>query len=136
MSDRSTIEQIFTIRQIVEKTTEFRQTAFIAFVDFRAAFDSVDRKALWRILELTDLPEKYCILLKVLHHGTESCIQVNGRRSPFFQITNRGAPRICSDPRALQRHRRLHYWQKPLHFSALGSNSEIMPSQILILPKT
>ena len=42
MSDRSTIEQIFTIRQIVEKTTEFRQKAFIAFVDFRAAFDSVD----------------------------------------------------------------------------------------------
>ena len=87
MSDRSTIEQIFTIRQIVEKTTEFRQKAFIAFVDFRAAFDSVDRKALWRILELAGLPEKYCRLLKALHHGTESCVQVNGRRSPFFQIT-------------------------------------------------
>ena len=62
MSDRSTIEQIFTIRQIVEKTTEFRQKAFIAFIDFRAAFDSVDRKALWRILKLTGLPEKYCNL--------------------------------------------------------------------------
>ncbi|XP_065557829.1 uncharacterized protein LOC136025771 [Artemia franciscana] len=47
MSDHSTIEQIFTIRQIVEKTKEFRQKAFIAFVNFRAAFDSVDRKALW-----------------------------------------------------------------------------------------
>ncbi|KAK2721262.1 hypothetical protein QYM36_003516, partial [Artemia franciscana] len=56
MSDRSTVEQIFTIRQIVEKTTEFRKTGFIAYVDFRAAFDSVDRKALWRILELTGLP--------------------------------------------------------------------------------
>ena len=33
MSDRSAIEQIFTIRQIVEKTTEFRQKAFIAFAD-------------------------------------------------------------------------------------------------------
>ena len=87
MSDRSTIEQIFTIRQIVEKTTEFRQKAFIAFVDFRAAFDSVDRKALWWILGLTGLPEKYCRLLKALHHGTESCVQVNGWRSPFFQIT-------------------------------------------------
>ncbi|KAK2721728.1 hypothetical protein QYM36_003895 [Artemia franciscana] len=70
MSDRSTIEQIFTIRQIVEKTTEFRQKAFIAFVDFRAAFDSVDRKALWQILRLTGLPEKCSRLLKALHHGT------------------------------------------------------------------
>ena len=55
MSDRSTIEQIFTIRQIVKKTTEFRQKAFIAFVDFHAAFDSVDRETLWRILEFTGL---------------------------------------------------------------------------------
>ncbi|KAK2722650.1 hypothetical protein QYM36_002990, partial [Artemia franciscana] len=59
-------------RQIVEETTEFRQKVFIAFVDFRAAFHSVDRKALWRILELTGLPEKYCRLLKALHHWTES----------------------------------------------------------------
>ena len=87
MSDRSTIEQIFTIREIVEKTTEFRQKAFIAFVDFRAAFDSADQKALWRILESTGLSEKYCRILKALHHGTESCVQVNGRQSPFFQIT-------------------------------------------------
>lgn len=87
MSDRSTIEQIFTIRQIIEKATEFRQKAFFTFVDFRAAFDSVDREALWRILESTGLPEKYCRLFKALHHGTESCVQVNGRRSPFFQIT-------------------------------------------------
>ena len=36
---------------------------------------------------MTGLPEKYCRLLKALHHGTESCVQVNGRRSQFFQIT-------------------------------------------------
>ena len=74
MSDPSTVEQIFTIRQKVEKTTEFRQKAFIAFVDFRAAFDSVDQKALWWILELTGLPEKYCRLLNALHHRTDSCV--------------------------------------------------------------
>ncbi|XP_065570252.1 uncharacterized protein LOC136033430 [Artemia franciscana] len=87
MSDRSTIEEIFTIRQIVEKTTEFRKKALIAFVDFRAAFDSVDQKALLRILDLTGLPEKYCRFLKKLNHGTESCVQVKLQRSPFFQIT-------------------------------------------------
>ena len=87
MPDRSAIEQIFTIRQIVEKTTEFRQKAFIAFVDFRTAFDSFDQKALWRILELTGLPEKYCRLLKAVQYGAESCVQVNGRHSLFLQIT-------------------------------------------------
>ena len=106
MSDRSTIEHIFTIRQIIEKTTEFQQKAFMAFVDFRAAFDSVDWKALWWIQELTGLPEKYCRLLKVLHYGTEGCVQVNGRSR---LLCDRGVPRMCSGSFALQCLRRLDY---------------------------
>ncbi|KAK2710961.1 hypothetical protein QYM36_012207 [Artemia franciscana] len=39
-----------------EDHTEFQQKAFIALVDFRAAFDSVNREALWWILELLTDP--------------------------------------------------------------------------------
>ena len=86
MLDCSTIKQIFMIQQIVEKTTEFQHKAFIAFIDFHAAFDSVNQKALWWILELTGLPKKYCRLLKMQQHGMDSCVQVNCWHSPFFQI--------------------------------------------------
>ncbi|KAK2704921.1 hypothetical protein QYM36_017088 [Artemia franciscana] len=67
MSDRSTNEQIITFRGIVEKSTEFQQKAFVAFVNFPAAFDSVDREALWWILELTGLPE---IIVDFSRRGT------------------------------------------------------------------
>ena len=47
---RSTTEQIFAIRQIKEKSKEFNKSTYIAFIDFKAAFDSVSRDSLWKIL--------------------------------------------------------------------------------------
>ena len=46
---RSTTEQIFAIRQIIEKSKEFNKSTYIAFIDFKAAFDSVSRDSLWKI---------------------------------------------------------------------------------------
>jgi hypothetical protein len=66
------------------KAMEFHQKTFFAFVDFRAAFDSVDRDALWKILASTGLPKKYYRFFKALLHGTESCVQANDRCNPFF----------------------------------------------------
>ncbi|XP_065568842.1 uncharacterized protein LOC136032459 [Artemia franciscana] len=46
------------MRQLVERTREFQQKAYVAFVDFKAAFDFVDQQSLWIILKTTGLPEK------------------------------------------------------------------------------
>jgi len=86
MPGRSTVEQIFTMRQLIEKTREFRRNAYVAFVDFKAAFDSVDRNSVWLILRSTGLPDKYCKLFEKLYEETESCVQVNGKRSTTFNI--------------------------------------------------
>jgi 3-deoxy-D-manno-octulosonic acid (KDO) 8-phosphate synthase len=49
MPGRSTVEQIFTMRQLIENMKEFRRKACVVFVDFKAAFDLVDRNSLWMI---------------------------------------------------------------------------------------
>jgi hypothetical protein len=46
MPNRSMTEQIYTIRQVIEKAREFQRTAYITFVDFKAAFNSIDRESL------------------------------------------------------------------------------------------
>ena len=46
--ERSTIDMIFSIRQIQEKAIEQYQELYIVFVDFRKAFDTVDRNMLWQ----------------------------------------------------------------------------------------
>ena len=42
MLGQSMTEQIFTVKQIIKKMNEFCQQAFIVFVDFKAAFNSID----------------------------------------------------------------------------------------------
>ncbi|KAK2705526.1 hypothetical protein QYM36_015798 [Artemia franciscana] len=95
MPGRFTVEKIFTMRQLVEKTREFEQKAYVTFVDIQAAFDFVNQQSLWLILKTTGLPAKYCNLFERLHEGTESCVQVNGRRSSYFEI-NIGVRQGCA----------------------------------------
>jgi hypothetical protein len=42
--NRSTTDQIFYIRQILEKNSEYNGTVHQLFIDFRKAYDSVRRE--------------------------------------------------------------------------------------------
>jgi sorting nexin-29 len=48
---RSTIDQIFTVRQIMEEFYENKTDIYMLFIDFRQAFDSIKWKQLIRTLE-------------------------------------------------------------------------------------
>ena len=88
MPGRSTTEQIHTIRQLIEKTLEYKKKAYIAFVNFLSAFDTVDRQSLWLILQSAGVPKKIVNLFKELYNKTESAVFVNGQLSSHFQIRN------------------------------------------------
>ena len=60
---RSTTEQFFAIRQIIEKSKEYNRSTYIAFIDFKAAFDSVSRDSLWRILQFYGVPQELSVLV-------------------------------------------------------------------------
>ena len=55
---KSTIDQIFTERQILEKTTEFNIDTHHLFVDFSTAYDSINRAGLYRAMEEFGIPDK------------------------------------------------------------------------------
>jgi hypothetical protein len=50
-SKRSTIDIIFSLRQIQEKCHEQQMPLYIAFVDLTKAFDTVSRPGLFQVLE-------------------------------------------------------------------------------------
>ena len=82
MLGRSTTEQIHTVRQIVEETVGLNKSAYIAFMDFRSAFDTVDRPSLWLILKATSLPTKIVRLFKEFYSNIESTVLVKGKLFP------------------------------------------------------
>ena len=72
----------------MEKAREFRkdQHLYIAFIDLKAAFDTVDHGSLWNILRHLGAPTKIITLFQQMYQGAESCVRVNGRDSEWFPI--------------------------------------------------
>ena len=58
----------------------------VNFVDFRKAFDSINRPALWKILEWYGLPKKIVDVIKSLYTDCCSAIRINGDTSGWFQV--------------------------------------------------
>ena len=55
-ANRSTIEKIFCLRMLAEKTTEYDKKLQNCFIDFQKAFDSVPHECLWSVLKHYEVP--------------------------------------------------------------------------------
>jgi hypothetical protein len=56
--NRSTTDQIFVIRQILQKSWKYNKDVHILFVDFKKAYDSIHRESLVNILKEFRFPSK------------------------------------------------------------------------------
>jgi hypothetical protein len=64
--NRSTTDQIFRIRQILEKKWEYNETVRQLFIDFKKAYHSVRRKVLYNILIEFGVPIRLVRLIKMV----------------------------------------------------------------------
>jgi hypothetical protein len=85
--NRST-DQIFYIRQILEKKWEYNGTVHQLFIDFKKAYDSVTREALYNILIEFGIPRKLVGLIKMCLHETYSRVHIGKNLSDKFSIEN------------------------------------------------
>ena len=85
---RSTIDMIFTLRQLQEKAIEQHKPLFVVFVDFRKAFDMVDRQILWKVLQRYGCPQIFLEIIKQFHEGMRATVVVGGKESEPFDVTN------------------------------------------------
>ena len=75
---RSTVEQIQSLQQIIEKCKEFNQSATICFIDFTKAFDSVDQNKLWEALQKhTNLSSSYINIIKLLYQDSKARVRTD-----------------------------------------------------------
>ncbi|KAA3672338.1 uncharacterized protein DEA37_0010944 [Paragonimus westermani] len=83
-SGRGFVDQIFTLRRILEHRYSYRQPTVVVFLDLRAAFDSVARNVLWSCLLRKRVPEKYVNLLRSLFANPASWVRVYGQLPRAF----------------------------------------------------
>jgi len=72
---------------ILQTRREFRRPTWVAYVDFRAAFDSVNRQFLWLLLRTKGVPQKLIDLLEDLYTNTVSCVRVDRQVLYRFSIS-------------------------------------------------
>ena len=55
----STIDPIYTLNQIIEKTNEYNLPLCVGFIDYEKAFDSVEHFAIFEALRKININETY-----------------------------------------------------------------------------
>ena len=74
MPGRSTCDRIPTLCNIVQRRQTYGRSNYAAYVDLRAAFDSISRPALWLLLKMAGVPEKIVTLIRALYDKSVSCV--------------------------------------------------------------
>jgi len=95
--NRSTLDAILTLRLLSKIHREFRKPLHVAYVDLKAAFDSVDRLALWKALQgVGAAPDILVDLIQSLREGSSSRVRYAGKLSALFHTTSGVKARLHS----------------------------------------
>jgi hypothetical protein len=65
---RSCIDQIHTIRRILEGAVDKQLPIYISFIDFMKAFDSIERKTMFDILRHYGIPTKMVKAIQAIYN--------------------------------------------------------------------
>ena len=82
---RATTDQIFSLRQILEKCREYNVPTHHIFIDFKAAYDTVDREQLWQIMHENGFPDKLTRLIKATLDRVMCHVRVAGELADPFR---------------------------------------------------
>jgi hypothetical protein len=81
----STTDQIYNLYSIVQRTiSEKGRKLFVAFVDFRKAFDSVRHDKLLECLKEKGVSRKFFVAIKSMYSSMLSCVKINDEYSDLF----------------------------------------------------
>jgi hypothetical protein len=75
--------QLFTLKQTLEKCWEYNLSVYQIYVEFRQAYDSIQRKKLYTIMYEFGLPPKLVRLVRVTMTGTEAQVKFQSSVTHF-----------------------------------------------------
>jgi len=81
VAGRSTTDTILALRLLSEIHREFDRPLNVVYLDIKAAFDSVDRLALWKALRGRGIPDVLLDLITALHENTSVRVRLGKQLS-------------------------------------------------------
>ena len=80
----SIVDHIFSLKMLVDLYLAKNKKLYCAFVDYRKAFDSVNRIALWRKILSYNIDGKCFKIIYNMYDKAKSCVKSNNTLSDFF----------------------------------------------------
>ena len=62
----STSDNIQALKDLIEKSNEYKLPLYLGFIDYNKAFDSIERTALWKSLGEQGVPLKIINILRLI----------------------------------------------------------------------
>ena len=84
---RSCAQQMHILRRIIEAFGSYQIPLTITFIDFKKAFDSINRNVMFSVLRHYGIPEVIVNAISVLYNNSKSAVMVDGNISDPFQVT-------------------------------------------------
>ena len=78
---RGCTDQLLALRQILEKCNAFQLDVSFCFIAFRAAFDSVEREMMYKIMKHYGFPQKVVNIIRNNYKGFKCCVKQRARRA-------------------------------------------------------
>ena len=83
---RSTIDHISSLTSIIDTRKKLKLSTFCAFIDFRKAYDSINRAKLWQRLSELGVSGKLYRSIQSLYASVTSCVRVNSLHTEWFDV--------------------------------------------------
>jgi hypothetical protein len=80
----STIDHTFTLKCIIDLYLRRRKRLYCAFIDYRKAFDTINRVALWQKLASCMINGKVLKVIYNMYDKAKSCVRNGGEISDYF----------------------------------------------------
>jgi hypothetical protein len=86
MPERSTMETIFLIRQLMKRCREQKKDLHMIFIDQEKTYDKVPRNIMWWTLQKHKVSTKYITLIKDMYDNVVTNVQISDRDTNDFLI--------------------------------------------------
>ena len=83
---RSTTSHLLAFRRIIEELQNHKKEAVITFIDFKKAFDSIDRRNMLKILSSYGIPPEIDAAIKVMYENTSALVITPEGNTDVFKI--------------------------------------------------
>ena len=86
--NRSTSSHLLALRRLIEELQNHNQEAFLIFIDFKKAFDSIIRDKMFSILEAYGIPKETVNAIRTMYRDTSCIVSTSdGDSDPFNIVT-------------------------------------------------